>query len=238
MCPERWLERYCAGEHADVWAELVALGPAVREEPARSAAETVAAETMQRVRANVETLTDRLREAGYEFAVDPPHIPPDRDLSAHVAAVETRAGPLPMSLRAFYEIVGIVNFTQSLDQLVQWHEPRRRSASELEVLGEYDPLVVGPLDDRWASEPGFWAFSMDEFHKANYSGGDNYQVALPEPGADFVIRYVDELFVAFLRATFRGGGFRGKLDADEERAWKLPPDLELAAMLADGLLPI
>jgi len=31
-----YLERYLAGEHEQVWAELVALGPAVREEPVYS----------------------------------------------------------------------------------------------------------------------------------------------------------------------------------------------------------
>jgi hypothetical protein len=47
-----------------------------------------------------------------------------------------------------------------------------------------------------------------------------------------------EFFVDYLRATFAGGGFRGKCDADELRVWKVPPGLDLTARLADGLLPI
>jgi hypothetical protein len=117
----------------------------------------------------------------------------------------------------------------------------------LQVLGEYDPLVVGPLDAEDAEERRGWFFlALDEFHKANYSGGENYHVRIPDPRADFELSGMDdphgvsvtEYFVEYLRATFAGGGFRGRIEGDEERVWKAAPDLELTRLLADGLLPI
>ena len=200
---------------------------------------------MRRVRANVELLVERLVAAGYRFQKpDQVHILPTAPRLAFLNELEARVGPIPLSLRSFYEVVGTVDLTQSLEQLVQWHEPDRESASELQTLGEYDPLVVGPLDDEaeeCADRPGWFYLAPDEFHKANYSGGENYHVALPDPRADFPIRGmydIDEFFVSYLRATFAGGGFRGCTEADEERAWKVPPGLEVTKALADGLAPI
>jgi hypothetical protein len=54
-----YLERYLVGEHEQVWAELVALGEAVRDEPVYSDALVVARETMRRARWNIETLIPR-----------------------------------------------------------------------------------------------------------------------------------------------------------------------------------
>lgn len=62
-----YLERYVAGECELVWAELQALGAAIREEPLYTDALAVARETMRRARANIEVLIPRLRAAGYDF---------------------------------------------------------------------------------------------------------------------------------------------------------------------------
>jgi hypothetical protein len=70
-----YLERYLAGEYEQVWAELEALGEAVREEPLHGDALAVARETMQRVRTNLEMLIPRLVAVGYQFGygwVQPP----------------------------------------------------------------------------------------------------------------------------------------------------------------------
>ena len=48
-----YLERYRAGEREQVWAELVALGPAVRDEAVFPDAQAVAREMMLRVRCNI-----------------------------------------------------------------------------------------------------------------------------------------------------------------------------------------
>jgi hypothetical protein len=62
-----YFEGHLAGEHEEVWAELVALGEAVRDASVYSDALAVARETMHRVRWNIETLAPRLRAVGYEF---------------------------------------------------------------------------------------------------------------------------------------------------------------------------
>ena len=113
-----------------------------------------------------------------------------------------------------------------------WPEKKREQASELEILGEYDPLVIGPLDEdaeESGSRPGSFFLAPDEFHKANYSGGENYQVALPDARADFPLIPLDEFFISYLRETFAGGGFRGR---------KSRPALDLTRVLADGLAEI
>ncbi len=69
---QSFLARYQAGEHEQVWAELVALGPAVREEPVRSEARAVAEEMMRRAQHNVGLIVERLREIGYRFVSDLP----------------------------------------------------------------------------------------------------------------------------------------------------------------------
>jgi hypothetical protein len=56
--------RYVAGEHTAVWT---ALGTAPTLPIARAEAEAIAAETMRRVRHNVEALVARLSAAGYPF---------------------------------------------------------------------------------------------------------------------------------------------------------------------------
>jgi len=250
------LQRYHDGEHEQVWADLRELGPAVRDDGVLDDARMVAVETMRRVRHNVEVLRRRLDDAGYRFK-DPGrvHLPPPTDVTARLDRFEELNGPLPLSLRAFYEVVGTVDFTQSWDQLVNWYERERRSAptDPIEYLGEYDPLMIEPLIDTyatWDANHGkrSWFLAPDECHKANYSGGMNYHVLLPDDGADFRVygmimseeSLFGEHFVDYLRQTLRGGGFRGTVDVhDDSVTGRVLPDLDIARRLAEGLqLPL
>jgi hypothetical protein len=250
-----FLQRYLRGEHEQVWADLRDLGPSVRADEVLEDARGVAMETMRRVRHNVEVLRGRLEDAGYRFK-EPghAHVPPEADVTVQLHRFEERHGPLPMSLRAFYEVVGTVDFMQSSEQLVTWYERGRRPepTAPIKYLGEYDPLVVEPLICKYATweaahRQRSWFLAPDECHKAIYSGGMNYHVLLPDDGADFRIygmimseqSLFGEYFVDYLRETFRGGGFRGTVEVhdDSVTGWSLP-DLEIARHLADGLQPI
>lgn len=244
-----FLDRYMSGERERVWGELVALGHQVRHAAYFGDAYAVAKETMRRVRQNVEALVERLNGLGYEFARPvAAYIPPDGVALERIVAIEDSLGPLPLSLRAFYEIVGSVDFTQSWDQLVQYHRPERERAGDVQVLGEEDPLVVAPLTELAEAEASagrvYFRFAADEFHKANYSGGENYHVWLPDPRADFEIvgmYEIEERFVEYLRATLSWGGFRGRVDTleeDESRCRKVAPKLGVVRSLSEGLLPI
>ena len=210
---------------------------------------------MRRVRGNVEAVRVRLIDSGYQLAAqDRAYVSPAADAGVQLDAFERRHGPLPLSLRAFYEFVGTVNFMQSADQLVQWHkrEVAPEPVPELRYAGEYDPLVIGPLDHEgtvWDHGQGrhAWYLAPDECHKANYSGGMNYHVLLPDNGADFriygmICNEVDQFgdwFVDYLRETFRGGGFRGGIAMDDDEVvGRELPDLAFSRRLAVGLQEI
>jgi hypothetical protein len=241
-----WLARYLDGETVAVWAEMVALDDGIRADRTDEA-KAVAEETMSRVARNVDILIDRLQQVGYQFQrPDAAHVSPSADTLRALDQVVARFVPIPLSLDAFYRVVGSVNFTQSWGQLVHYHRPERSSASEVEILGEQDPLVVLPLDpepdEHSQAGAAMFFFAPDEFHKANYSGGENYHVLLPDASADFPIHGMyglDELFVSYLRLTFLGGGFRGRIvSATEDYVLKPRPDLRLTDSLAEGLLLI
>jgi len=210
-----YLERYRSGEHEAVWNDLQALGAAVRQPPHLEQAQAVAAETMRRVRRNCEKIIARLRALGFDFKRYPdgsrrsfapgPLTPPSAAMRADQAELEAQAGPLPLSLAAFWQEVGAVDLVG-----------RGRGWPD-----GLDPLVVDPpegalsfLFDEEAGEAGqmFAALAPDDLHKDNVSGGDPYGLHLPNPAADFLFLYErhDLLFVPYLRlALLRWGGFPG-----------------------------
>jgi hypothetical protein len=113
-----YLERYLRGECEQVWADLLALGGQVRKKPLYADAQAVAHETMTRVRANIELLVPRLTTLGYRFGhPDRVFVRPDNETRRLVADAERRIGPLPLSLRAWCEVVGEVNFMGSHPKL-------------------------------------------------------------------------------------------------------------------------
>ncbi len=106
-----FVERYRDGEREQVWAELVALGKTVREEPLFDDAWDVARETMTRARTNVELLLERLKQIGYQFErPDRVFWPAQPGVSARIDEFEQEVGPVPLSLRAWCEVVGEVAF--------------------------------------------------------------------------------------------------------------------------------
>jgi len=213
------IERYRAGEHEQVWVELMAMGEKVREEPMWSEAMDVARETMRRAKANIELLRERLIHIGYQFAYpDEVIVPPAPDVAAKIAQLEQHVGPLPLSLRAWYEIIGSVNFIGSHPE---W-DPR----------AHVDPLVVDPLKFALEEEVA-WEESVaeygseemapyavpiapDEYHKAEVKGAPQnkvaiYAIAMPSATADAILGEEPHhtTFVNYLRTCFRWGGFPG-----------------------------
>jgi hypothetical protein len=248
-----YLERYLAGEYERVWDELQALGAAVREEPLHADARAVARETMRRVRHNIQALIPRLEERGYAFgyrwlmpeqadfaAANPPVYGPAKgDAAARIDEFERLAGMFPLSLRAFYEQVGTVNFVGVPPD----HWPPGQEA---------DPLYVHPVEvaleayAEWLRETEYYAarpgigpgpfrvpIAPDSYHKYNISGGMWYNIVLPSPAADASLE--DEpyrtTFVNYLRTCFRWGGFPGLGRAPR------PPANDLA-WLTRELLPL
>ena len=212
-----YLERYLNGEFERVWNDLQALGPAVRQEPHYSLARQVAAETMRRVLRNCQLLVSRLRSAGYVFGVYPdgshgyytegPLVAPSHSTRSDCADLLAQIGVLPLSLEAFWQEVGLVDF---VGMHPSWP-------------GGLDPLVVyspqGAISDLESvedegedSEPFEASLAPDDLHKDNISGGSPYAVALPDSSADFMLLNERHslLFVPYLRlAILRWGGFPG-----------------------------
>ncbi len=243
-----FLERYLSGEHEQVWAELTTLGSAVGDEPLYSDALAVAHETMRRVRRNIETLIPRLRQRGYEFGYawatrvspaekvemeqdEPVFAPPSPDIARQIQELERRAGTLPLSLRAFYEIVGGVNFIGShpvwaYEKLDPLEVLSARSVLKLDDWGHW-------TDDREKNGCCNLPIGPDEYHKYFYSGAGPYAVPCLNLVADAPLLYEEHetTFVNYLRISFRWGGFPG-WEQIEQR-----PEKDLAFLTTD-LIPI
>jgi len=214
-----WLERYVDGQYESVWEEVTGLGPQASEPANASAVNALARETMQRALRNVEALTSLLPSIGWQFKFPmsgPPsnycvHARPQADVQERIAELEALCGPLPASIRAWWEVVGTVCFMR---------EPPANQEMPLP-----DPLVVGPIESvilefhEWASdldrrrlEPRFRApLAPDELHKDNISGGAPYELELPSPAADGVLlnEWHNATFVSYLRDAFRWAGVPG-----------------------------
>lgn len=229
-----YLERYEAGDHETVWDELVALGATVRQEPLLSDALAVARLTMARAQENISRLVPRLHDLGYQFNFpDEIVAPPSAGLVDPTEWLDHHGGPLPLSLRAWYEIVGSVDFMGSHPD---WDSR------------EADPLVVFPVElaaqeyqdwRHWRDEEGSVAgpFSITvapgRLEKAGDQGSETYRIQLPTDAADALLvgEWHGTTFVGYLRACFRWGGFPGF-------ARLTSPLLPSVAGLARDLLPI
>ena len=286
-------DRYLAGEREQAWAELVALGPQVREDPHAADALAVAFETMLRVASNIDMIITRLQAIGYEFrtaAMDaerrhagmeralameiPPstrhtemlgmvdklrgklgemlaasrstprdtsvraHLPPSDGTWKLLKRLEKNAGVLPLSLRAFYEIVGSVDLLGFHPSLAP--KPEQNAGAPCP-----DPLVVFGLEDVMQDleasdgdededdDERYIIIAPDELHKAETSGGSPYEIHVPCLDADAVLENErhDLSFVSYLRLCFEWGGFPGYAGSD------LGLPLEIEDLKRD-LLPI
>lgn len=134
--------------------------------------------------------------------------PPTEAVGQEIAEVERRAGLLPLSLRAFYEVVGGVNFVGSHPA---W------GAYRLDALVVESASQVVELDDwmRWSDDKdahGTCALPIapDEHHKY-FVSGNIYTIRVPAPAADVLLEgeWHDTTFVDYLRICCYWGGLPG-----------------------------
>jgi hypothetical protein len=214
-----WLNRYVDGQHESVWDEVVALGPRASDPDVAPEVQALARETMQRALANVEALKSLLPSIGWRFRfpmTGPPsglcvHALPRPDVQERIAQLEALCGPLPASIRAWWEVVGTVCFMRLPPDEQEYPLP--------------DPLVVEPIESvitefhEWASDPERRRFeprfraplAPDELHKDDISGGASYELELPSSAADVVLlnEWHNATFVSYLRDAFRWAGVPG-----------------------------
>jgi hypothetical protein len=207
-----YLKRYEAGEHVAVWQELSRLGESVRDELLFSEAMAVARETMRRIRFNVEELHKRLLDMRFQFLhPGKAYIPPSSDIATKITELEAIAGMLPLSLHAWYEVVGEVNFQGDHPVLARYYGPGPVS----------DPLVVEGIDEALADDhvanrdcDGSYALDIapDILFKSYYSGAGPVILELPNKGMDGVLLelpYRPVYFINYLRISISCGGFAG-----------------------------
>jgi hypothetical protein len=272
-----YLDRYLRGDYVEVWEELVALGADVCDvsSPVAADALAVARETMRRARYNIVLLLRRLYEVGYRFGyswctedaqaflareLTPP--PPIEEAGPDIilqmdALEEAIGGPLPLSLRAWYEQVGTVNFvgTYPVDDprdpegFTHWQQVKAADSQQFTVAHystvqaqrscqhNLDPLWIYPFafsrDLLEGSARREWVIAPDEYYKLGEPGGGYYSILLPNMGADARVEYEwhHTMFVDYLRTCFHWGGFPG-LECKRRR-----PEKELAFLTQD-LLPL
>jgi hypothetical protein len=224
-----YLQRYLAGDHEAVWQELGGLDPEACGPDIVADAEAVARVTMERVAVNIDRLIERLAARNYVFGVYPdgeavpgfhaPRTRPHAGMMPEALALYEQVGPLPLSLRAFWHIVGEVNLVGRApdDALPAYSDP-------LSVDGPSLELVVPADDPESGEETGsFYWIAPDVLHKDNVSGGEPYAIRLPDTGFDAPL--LDEwhatTFVAYLRiAILEWGGFPGLSEQNPHHEWR------------------
>jgi hypothetical protein len=256
------LQRYLAGEHEPVWAELVRRD--MNDDSSRHEAISVAKETVDRAVHNLRLLHSRLVELGFEFE-RPGHAFVEADDRSRrlIQEVETLLGELPILASAWYERIASVDFSQSARQC------RELPDHPLGNLGWYPHMIYQPLDECLERSREFdreykeWYETSHEFWESKgYDlkppdktflpiGGcatnhESKGFALPNPGADGVL-FDDgggpKYFHDDIRLGFRFGGFPRlnpklrRILPDVTRTRHPEPD-KLLSILVEGLSPL
>ncbi|MBW2735598.1 MAG: hypothetical protein JRH20_24700 [Deltaproteobacteria bacterium] len=228
-----YLERYLAEEPQPLWQELLDEGDAVRNAGLAEDATAVATEAMARVHRNLQRILARLDKLGYNFTDrQAALLPPDPNVETLIASFETRVGPLPLALQAFYRVVGGVDWR---GEMPGWSpmgpllpdSPLNGVADE--NICYPDPLMIPTLsslldecevrqDELTALERDeglMVTFSPDYLGKTEPCGG-LYGVLLPDPGLDTDLEvYGATTFTDYLRDALRWGGFPGLIQYQE-----------------------
>jgi hypothetical protein len=242
---------------------LTQLGEQIGRDVLQTDARAVARETMRRARHNLEVLIPRLQQTGYVFGFRALGLedtlpafaqtyrvfaPPPADSGSRLDALEQRAGVLPLSLAAWYEVIGEVNLVG------------RPPASWAVRPYALDPFQVHPLElvvelyEEWRKEQALSLSSPDQEQDADelayfsqarlevmldvdtklgYSGLGGYEVLVPSVAADApLLGHPQRLsFVSYLRLSCRWGGFPGL-------AFEPIRPEEVVQDLTTGLLPL
>lgn len=172
-----------------------------------------------------------------------------RTMSSYVDEIEQLVGPVPLSMRAWYEEVGGVNFYGYHAEWAQRYRSWRPSMLEhgisTALLSECDPLIVYPLDkalmtrlrrEYKAGKPYPFEFAEDRYFKDYYNGSSTpYVFHLPNASADsllYCFAYDQPVtFVDYLRtAILRWAGFPGLAQ------WPSDVPVDDIAFLTQGLI--
>ncbi len=189
---------------------------------------------------NIETIVERLRRINYCFEVGSEDVlrQPKKDVLKKIAKFETRIGALPLSICAFYELVGSVNLAGSFadwEALALNEEDLKTDYLQVFSINEWFASDFEFEEDPYNDGTVYLEISIDDLTKAGFSGGGGYAIKVPNASFDALIEdaWFEVNFINYLRASFQWGGFPGL------SRYQLPPNLrELIQYLSQGLLPI
>jgi hypothetical protein len=232
---ESYFERYLNGDCSRVWSDLSSIDPSVLDHENAEDVSHVVTETMGRVRKNLSIIYSELQMIGYEFGLYPdrvtrvygyssPITPPPADITDLILNYEKRDGiqSFPLSIKKFWEVVGSVDFIGYHPKLPKFSDPIVVYPVDVIQYG-YSAWVDHQATDRLTEQKFSFPLSPDSFHKDNISGGEPYQMELPNHGVDGRVRWLDDelYFVDYLRTCIKNHGFYGlRLHQDD-----LPPEI-------------
>ncbi len=160
------------------------------------------------------------------------------------AAMEAICGPLPLSVKAFYEIVGGIDLYGANPDWDDFYDPLMvaSGAETLQDLYDQRKWHEDEVQQGKPAQPFTLYYAPDPLAKEGMSSvGSNY-VTAPFPAADAALWFeggpIDVMFVQSLRNAFQWGGFQvlvtpgSGFEADNP-----PPPTDLAALTA-GFLPL
>ncbi len=238
-----YLEQYLRGGYEDVWHELVSMGENIRTEPLLADARAVAFETMRRVRHNLEVLISRMKAIGYVFSgsessdddLPPPIMPPKDDAAQRVADLTALVGSIPLSLEAFYLVVGSVNF---IGHRIDWNRLQLDPIFMLpvEITLQLHREALRNLDletEQTGSDSRYNLLSVSFDDAAKYDeGGGTYDIMIPCWTIDTVLRGEPggRMIVEYLRDCLQWAGLPGLRSIQELH--------EVVDQLTSGLLPL
>ena len=174
---------------------------------------------IERIAGCVRILTQRLTNAGFEFAEPKEVFPgPQPGTDEAIVRIENEAGHLPLALKLFWKNIGSVNFCGA--------HPNWAVQPSAGWDDYTDPLVILP--------PSFSIFELDEFledkqerlrchfpysvivapdakHKADVSGGAPYTITVPAVADDPPLdnEWHQTTLLNYLEEAIRWGGFPG-----------------------------
>jgi hypothetical protein len=189
-------------------AGTLAKQPAPRK-PAKADVAAVR-KSMRRARANLERVVVELRALGYTFDAKPLGTPAS---AKTVDAIEKAlGGPMPVSLRAAFEILGPCNLMGAFPG-----HPRSLE-SDAFVLVDAKSALSQALDEGGREAQVSLGIAPDAVGKAGFSGGQE-AVLVPDGSLDARVIGIpkEPFFLDRLRHVFRWGGFPGLARAKGKR---------------------
>lgn len=225
-----WYDRYRKGFHQEVYDELLAMQEQMDDPRIYQEAYRVMREMMMRVQYNVEKLISHFnlleylfgegmyenpREKAYWEREAPVHKVPTQDTRQRIAVLEQLVGPLPLSLKCWYEEVGSVNlvgaFPFSVKQGLECAHGSLLDPLFLYSVETVIQMVTLSVQDGTWEEESILPLSPDCLHKYHYSGSGPYHIKAPFKAID--VPLLDEphhtTLVNYLRICFQWGGFPG-----------------------------